>query len=347
MSFDLEALMARTVARAEHGRLLAPPNPWVGSLIVTTDGTTFEGNTQRPGDLHAEKHAIASAGERTDLLRGATLFTTLEPCNHHGRTPPCTEAIIDAGIGRVVIALEDPDPQVAGTGSARLREAGIDVVIGPGAELAEAQLAPYLHHRRTGRPYVVLKLAGTLDGRTAAPDGTSQWITGEEARLDAHRLRAESDAILVGAGTVRADDPALTVRNVLASDGQPPRPPLRVVLGSEESVPAEAKIRPCREMSGDLDHVLEELGADGVVQLMIEGGAGVAGSFHRAGLVDRHVLYLAPALMGGDDGLPLFSGPGAVTIGDVFRSKIDRLVKLGNDVRIDLVRSDQVRREEA
>ncbi|MEM7341761.1 MAG: bifunctional diaminohydroxyphosphoribosylaminopyrimidine deaminase/5-amino-6-(5-phosphoribosylamino)uracil reductase RibD [Actinomycetota bacterium] len=322
--------MARTVARAEHSRILAPPNPWVGALVVAADGTTFEGSTRRPGGRHAEREALAKAGERA---QGATIYSTLEPCNHTGRTGPCAEAIIDAGIARVVVAILDPDPQVAGTGVDRLRDAGIEVTVGPGADAAEAQLAPYLHHRRTGRPFVVLKLASTLDGRTAAADGTSQWITGPEARRDAHRIRAESDAILVGAGTVRADDPRLTVRDVLASDGEPPREPLRVVLGR---APEGAAIHPCREMSGPLSTVLDELGADGVVQLMIEGGATVAGAFHREGLVDRYVVYLAPALMGGDDGTPVLAGAGAGSMNELARLKLDRSVKLGNDLRVDL-----------
>lgn len=327
---DDEALMARAVARAEHARLLAPPNPWVGSLVVATDGTTFEGATRRPGGNHAEREVLARAGARA---RGGTLYVTLEPCSHHGRTPPCVDAVIEAAPARVVVAITDPDPRVAGDGIAALRAAGIEVTVGPGAERVESQLAPYLTQRRTGRPLVVLKLAATLDGRTAAADGTSQWITGDEARLDAHRVRAESDAILVGAGTVRADDPRLTVRDVVASDGELPREPLRVVLGR---APAGAAVNPCLELDGELGAVLDELGRRDVLQVMIEGGATVAGAFHREGLVDRYVLYLAPALMGGQDGTPLLSGPGATTIGDLRRLQLDHLVKLGDDLRIDL-----------
>lgn len=330
---DDVALMERAVARAEHSRLLAPPNPWVGAIVVAADGTSYEGATQRPGGNHAETEVIAKAGHRAE---GATLYVTLEPCAHHGRTPPCADAVIAAGIERVVIGVEDPDPRVGGSGTARLRAAGIETVVGPGADLVERQLAPYLTHRRTGRPYVVLKLAGTLDGRTAARDGSSRWITGEEARHDAHRVRAESDAILVGAGTVRADDPKLTVRGVTAPDGAPVREPLRVVLGAAGS---SAAVQPCRSFSGDLGPILDELGADGIVQLMVEGGATVAGAFHREGLVDRYVLYLAPALMGGADGVPLLAGDGAATIGDLARLQLDRTVKLGDDLRIDLAPS--------
>ncbi|MEM8923661.1 MAG: bifunctional diaminohydroxyphosphoribosylaminopyrimidine deaminase/5-amino-6-(5-phosphoribosylamino)uracil reductase RibD [Actinomycetota bacterium] len=328
---DDEALMARAVARAAHSRILSPPNPWVGALIVTPDGVSFEGSTRRPGGMHAEVHALSRAGE---AARGATMYVTLEPCAHQGRTGPCADAVIAAGLARVVVAVLDPDPKVAGTGVERMRAAGIDVTVGVGAEAVEAQLGPYLHQRRTGRPYVVLKLAATMDGRTGAADRTSQWITGPEARQDAHRIRAESDAILVGAGTVRADDPRLTVRGVLAPDGAPPRQPERVVLGA---APDGAAIHPCRQFSGEPEELLDALGADGVVQVMVEGGATVANDLHRRGLVDRYVLYLAPALMGGDDGVPLLSGPGAATIGDLTRLQLDQVVKLGDDLRIDLL----------
>lgn len=323
--------MARAVARAAHSRLLAPPNPWVGAVLLAADGTTFEGSTRRPGGNHAEREVLDRAGPRAV---GATLYVTLEPCSHQGRTPPCVDAIVQAGVARVVVGVRDPDPRVGGRGVATLREAGLEVIVGPGAEAVEDQLGPYLKHRRTGRPYVVLKLASTFDGRTAAADGTSQWITGPEARQDAHRLRAESDAVLVGAGTARADDPRLTVRGVVAPDGLAPREPLRVVLGRAEP---DAAMRPCLELAGDLADVLDELGRRDVAQLLVEGGPRVAGAFHRAGVVDRYVLYLAPALMGGDDGAPVLAGPGAAGIGDMARLRVDRLVKLGDDLRIDLV----------
>ena len=263
-----------------------------------------------------------------DGARGATLVTTLEPCSHHGRTPPCVDGIVEAGIARVVIGIEDPDPLVAGQGIAALRAAGIDVTLGVEADAVADQLAPYLVHRRTGRPYVVLKLAATVDGRIAAPDGTSQWITGPEARADSHQLRAESQAILVGAGTVRADDPSLTVRHVAGPD------PLRVVLGR---APSGAKVHPCLERRGDLGAVLDELGGRGVLQLLVEGGATVAHAFHAAALVDRYVVYLAPAVFGGDDALALFRGPAAGTIDELPRGRFVSVCRLGADVRLDLV----------
>ncbi|MFN2609200.1 MAG: bifunctional diaminohydroxyphosphoribosylaminopyrimidine deaminase/5-amino-6-(5-phosphoribosylamino)uracil reductase RibD [Acidimicrobiales bacterium] len=318
---DLHA-MHRAMAVAAGVRASTSPNPWVG-CVVEPGG--FTGATSPPGGPHAEVTALAAAGR---AARGATLFTTLEPCAHHGRTPPCVDAILAAGVSRVVVGVEDPDPSVRGAGTAALRAAGVEVTVGVAEGEVREQLAPYLKHRATGRPWVVLKLAATLDGRTAAPDGSSRWITGPEARTDAHRLRAESDAVVVGAGTVRADDPALDVRHVAG------RPPLRVVLGR---APEGARLRPALELSGDLGDVVDELGSRGVLQALVEGGPTVAGAFHRAGLVDRYVLYLAPALLGGDDGRPILAGPGAATMPDVWRGRIEAVTRLGPDLRVDLV----------
>jgi diaminohydroxyphosphoribosylaminopyrimidine deaminase / 5-amino-6-(5-phosphoribosylamino)uracil reductase len=330
--------MRRALAQAATVRSTTAPNPWVGSVVVPPDSaadarTVFAGATAPPGGPHAEVRALAAAGESA---RGATLYVTLEPCAHHGRTPPCTDAIIAAGVARVVVGIEDPDEQVAGRGIAALRAAGIDVTVGVASEEVAEQLAPYRKHRTTGQPWVVLKMAASLDGRTAAPDGTSRWITGEAARRDVHRLRAQSDAVLVGAGTVRVDDPELTVRLDEGEDrldGQERSQPLRVVLGQ---APADAKVRPALELDGDLGDVLTELGRRGVLQLLVEGGAGVAHDFHAAGLVDRYVLYLAPVLFGGDDGRPIFAGPGAGTIGDVWKGRIVSIEQLGDDLRVEV-----------
>jgi len=322
---DITAMMA-ALAAAAGVRATTSPNPWVGAAVVSADGELISvGATERPGGRHAEIVALDAAA---DAASGATLVCTLEPCSHHGRTPPCTDAIIAAGVRRVVVAIIDPDPKVAGTGIDALRQAGIEVEVGILAAEAEAQLAPYLHHRVTGRPYVLCKLAMSTDAGIAAPDGTSQWITGDEARRDAHSLRAESDAVLVGAGTVRADDPALTVRHVDGDD------PLRVVLGA---APAGAKVHPCLEWTGELGDLLDELGGRGVVQLMVEGGANVVGSFHAAGLVDRYVLYLAPALFGGSDAKAALGGATAATIADIWRGRFDSIERVGDDLRIELI----------
>ena len=319
--------MLRAVELAAGVRTATSPNPWVGCVLVTATGQDFEGATHPPGGPHAEAVALAAATAAGADTRGATVYVTLEPCSHHGRTPPCADALVDAGVARVVVGLRDPDPQVDGRGVARLREAGVEITEGVAADVVADQLAPFVTHRTTGRPRVVLKLAASLDGRTAAPDGSSRWITGEAARADAHRLRAESDAVLVGAGTVRADDPSLTVRHVEGPD------PLRVVLGT---APPGARVRPCLEVSGDLSGILDDLGARGVLQVLVEGGATVAGAFHRAGLVDAYVLYLAPALFGGDDARGLFAGPGAATMAGVWRGRIARVTALGDDIRVDL-----------
>ncbi len=330
MSTDEKAMgRARELAAGVRGT--TSPNPWVGCLI---EPGGFEGATQPPGGPHAEAIALAAAGR---AARGATLFTTLEPCAHQGRTPPCVDAIVAAGIRRVVVGVSDPDPQVSGAGVRALREAGIEVATGVGAAEVTDQLAPYLKHRTTGRPWVVVKLAVTLDGRTAAPDGSSRWITGPEARADVHRLRSDSDAVLVGAGTVRADDPELTARvGPEPAEGNVPTSiphPLRIVLGK---VSSEARVQPAIELGGDLGDVLDDLGRRGVLQVLVEGGATVAGAFHRAGLVDRYVLYLAPALLGGDDGRPVFSGAGAATMVDAWRGRIAEVRQLGGDLRIDV-----------
>lgn len=315
--------MEHAISAGATARTLTAPNPWVGAAVQTADGDVYTGATDQPGGPHAEVNAISKAGD----VRGAVLATTLEPCSHTGRTGPCTEAIIDAGISRVIVGVVDPDKKVAGTGIARLRQAGIDVDVGVLADKVTIQLAAYLHHRRTGRPFVMVKVAMTADGRTAAPDGSSQWITSEAARIDSHHLRAESQAILVGAGTVRSDDPTLTTRFV---DGPSPR---RVVLGSAAK---GAKVHPCLEWRGDLGDLLDQLGDDGVLQLMVEGGSSTIAQFHAEGLIDRFVLYMTPAMFGGDDGSPVFVGAGAPTIADLRRGRFLDVQMIGDDIRLDI-----------
>lgn len=288
-----EALMRRAMHMADTARMRARPNPWVGAVVVCASGAMFDGATQEPGQAHAEIEAMNAARAAGESLTGATLYTTLEPCSHTGRTGPCARAIIDAGITHVVAAIADPDEKVSGNGFAMLRAAGVNVTIGVCADDVTQQLAAYLHHRRTGRPFVMLKMATTLDARTSIPRGP-RWITGDEARVRVHQLRAESDAILVGAGTVRADNPELTVRHV---DGPSPR---RVVLTSSP-LPPDAAVHPCMQWSGDIDDLLDDLGRDGVLQLMVEGGPTVATAFHERGLIDRYVFHIAPVIAGSDD----------------------------------------------
>jgi diaminohydroxyphosphoribosylaminopyrimidine deaminase / 5-amino-6-(5-phosphoribosylamino)uracil reductase len=316
--------VARAEARAVRRR--TSPNPAVGAVVLSRHGAPFLGATEPPGGRHAEVVALDEAGS---LAEGGTLYVTLEPCSHVGRTAPCTEAIVAAGIERVVVAIEDPDPHVAGSGLSRLREAGIAVELGVGAGEVAEDLCAYLHHRRTGRPLVVLKLAATLDGRTAAADGTSKWITSEAARLDAHELRADVDAIVVGAGTVRADDPELRAR----LDPPAERQPRRLVLGA---IPPGARVEPAESVGGDLGALLDRLGADGVLSLLVEGGADVAHRFVAAQLVDRVVLYLAPALMGGDDGRPVLAGPGAAGIEAIGRGRFLSVRTVGDDLRLEV-----------
>ena len=318
-----ETFMRQAIAAATTARHRTSPNPWVGCVLVAADGSVVAGATEPPGGRHAERVALDAAAAAGIDTVGATAYVTLEPCSHHGRTPPCADALVAAGITRVVVAVTDPDPRVSGNGLGRLRAAGIDVTAEVLADEVSEQLAPYLHHRRTGRPFVVLKVGATLDGRIAAADGTSQWITGIEARTAAHQLRADSDAIVVGAGTVRADDPSLTTRLV---DGPSPR---RIVLGR---APAKAKVHPCTEYCGPLPDLLDRLGTEGVLQLMVEGGATVAAAFHRDGLVDRYVLHLAPAVMG--DGASAWPGVTTPSIDRLWRGRTRAVRQLGDDVEI-------------
>ncbi len=294
----------------ERAELLAQrsnphPNPRVGAVVITAAGETVgEGHHVELGQPHAEVLALAAAGERA---RGATLVVTLEPCNHQGRTPPCTEAILAAGLSGVLVGAVDPDQRVRGSGIDRLRAGGIEVeVIDP--PLISVDPA-YFHHRRTGRPFVTLKLAATLDGQAAAADGSSRWITGEAARADAHRLRAEVDGVVVGSGTVRIDDPRLDVR-LAGYTGRQPRP---IVIAGSQPLPQSAHlwdrdpliIRPAEGGRVDLAIALGEMGEAGLLSVLVEGGPTLAGAFLASGLVDRGVLYLAGKLAGGV-GRPLF-----------------------------------------
>jgi diaminohydroxyphosphoribosylaminopyrimidine deaminase/5-amino-6-(5-phosphoribosylamino)uracil reductase len=328
---DLQ-MMERAIENGNSARLISSPNPWVGAALLSQNGSIFDGATRPVGYEHAEVTCLSAAAESA---KGGTLYTTLEPCSHTGNTPPCTDAIIAAGVSKVVVGLIDPDRNVDGKGIAALRSAGIEVSTGIKKEEIEEQLVPYLHHRRTGRPYVVVKVAATLDGRIAAPDGTSQWITSPLTRAEGHRLRAYSDAVCVGAGTVREDNPRLTVRDWSpAFGGEDLSNPLRVVLGE---IPPNALIHPCIKMEGDIEGILIELGKRGILQLLVEGGANTIHRFHKARMVNRYEIFLAPAFTGGNDSFPMFSGLGITTVKDLWRGEITNLSQIGDDIHVTIV----------
>lgn len=341
---DWSGPMRRAIDLANGQR--THPNPTVGCVIVADGRVVGEGWHAGPGADHAEVVALRAAG---DAARGATAVVSLEPCSHHGRTPPCVDALLGAGVARVVVGATDPDPRVAGAGVRALRAAGIEVMEGVLVDEAEAVDPAYFHHRRTGRPLVTLKLAATLDGSTAAADGSSQWITGPDARADAHRLRAAHDAVMVGAGTVRGDDPTLDVR-LDGYDGSQPRP---VVVTGAGPLPPEAKVlgrKPLvvgpRPIPGwpepvvvagtagrsDPAAVLAAVADAGLLSVLVEGGPSLAGSLWDAGLVDRVVLYLG-ALVGGGPGRPVLAGR-FPTIDAATPVQVVEVRTIGPDVRI-------------
>ena len=353
--------MRRALELAALGRGLVSPNPMVGAVIVRDGIVVGEGWHEGPGTPHAEVHALAAAGDRA---RGATLYCTLEPCDHVGRTPPCTRAIVDAGLVRAVVAASDPNPLVDGTGFERLRASGIEVETGVLEEASRRLNAAFERHVVTGSPFVTLKTAASLDGKTAARDRSSKWITGIAARDDVQRLRAEADAIVVGAGTVIDDDPALMVRDPSYRG----RPPLRVVVDASGRVPADARIfdaaaptfvattaragrgavEAWAETGADvvsfdqdetggvsLPELLAHLGKRDVQGVLLEGGATLAWSFVREGLVDRVVLYLAPKLVGGAQAPGVLMGEGFAPIGGAAALRIESVERVGDDLRVE------------
>ncbi|MDN5914032.1 MAG: bifunctional diaminohydroxyphosphoribosylaminopyrimidine deaminase/5-amino-6-(5-phosphoribosylamino)uracil reductase RibD [Pseudonocardia sp.] len=312
-----------------HGR--TSPNPSVGCVVLDAAGEIAGvGATAAPGGPHAEVAALREAGDRA---AGGTAVLTLEPCTHHGRTPPCTDALLEAGVAAVHIALRDPNPTAAGGGE-QLRAAGVAVTLGTLArEVAAGPLRGWLHRQRTGRPHVTWKLAATLDGRVAAADGSSRWITGESAREGVHALRARMDAIVAGTGTVLADDPALTARRPDGSLAE--HQPLRVVVGHRD-VPAGAALAAADVLhvrTHDPDVVLDTLASRDVVDVMLEGGPSLAGAFVAAGRVDRVLAYLAPALLG--SGNTALGDAGVGTIADIVRLHVDEVHRVGVDVLVD------------
>jgi diaminohydroxyphosphoribosylaminopyrimidine deaminase/5-amino-6-(5-phosphoribosylamino)uracil reductase len=329
--------MQQALDLAEKGRGWTSPNPMVGAVVVKDGRVVGRGYHQRAGGPHAEVNAIDDAGERA---RGATIYVTLEPCNHVGRTPPCTRKILDAGIRRVVVAMTDPNPGVRGGGNGYLRNRGIDVTTGICEKESRALNENFVTWVTTGRPFVIVKCAATLDGRIATRTGDSRWVTGPASRRFVHRLRHAVDGIMVGVDTVKKDDPGLTTR----LDGQTGSDPTRIILDTHLSIPLDAKMldqasdaqtwvvcgtdapadrRTALEGAGarvvdasiksgriDLEALMDRLGAMGITSLLIEGGGTVIGSAFAARIVDKICFFYAPKILGGDDGVPICRGAG-------------------------------------
>jgi diaminohydroxyphosphoribosylaminopyrimidine deaminase/5-amino-6-(5-phosphoribosylamino)uracil reductase len=351
--------MGRALRLARRGIYTTDPNPRVGCVIVAEGGTIAgEGWHMRAGEPHAEVHALQAAGARA---RGATAYVTLEPCVHTGRTPPCTDALRAAGIARVVCAMEDPNPQVAGQGIDSLRAGGIDVSCGLFAAEARSLNRGFVSRMERGRPWVAVKLAVSLDGRTALANGESKWITGEHARADVHRLRAASSAVLSGVGTVLADNPQLTAR---CSDVPEFLPPLRVIADTQLRTPADAALfqgggsvriyhgadRPsavaalqaagadlksCESGGGKicLSAMLEDLAESGINSVLVEAGARLNGALLAAGLVDEVIVYQAAMVMG-EGARGMFSLPSVESMADTPRFELAAVRRLGADLRL-------------
>jgi diaminohydroxyphosphoribosylaminopyrimidine deaminase / 5-amino-6-(5-phosphoribosylamino)uracil reductase len=356
-----DAYMRRALDLAERGRGVVSPNPLVGAVVVAGDELVGEGWHRGPGRPHAEIVALEAAGDRA---RGATLFVTLEPCTHYGRTPPCAPRVIEAGVARVVVAAGDPSPLVDGRGMSQLREAGVEVTTGVLEPEALRQNEAFLTHLRTGRPFVTIKMAASLDGRVAARDGSSRWISGPASRAEVHRMRGGADALMVGAGTAFRDDPALTVRD---PDYSGP-PPLRVVVDGRGIVPethrlftdgaaptmvvttegAPGERRTAWAAAGaevlvlddagsslvPLGTLFDELGKRDVQQVQVEGGPALAWELVRSGLAHRLILYVAPILLGGRDAPGILMGDGTASIQESLPVRIVSVDRVGDDVRM-------------
>jgi diaminohydroxyphosphoribosylaminopyrimidine deaminase / 5-amino-6-(5-phosphoribosylamino)uracil reductase len=357
-----QAHMYRALQLAERGLGRVSPNPMVGAVVVAPDGTVVgEGWHEGPGTAHAEVMALAAAG---DLARGGTVIVTLEPCDHVGRTPPCTDALIESGVRKVVAAMADPNPIVNGSGFAHLREAGIEVEVGVEAARAAELNRAFVRHATTGLAFVTLKMASSLDGKSAAADGTSRWISGPAARADVQRLRAWADAVVIGSGTALADDPSLTLRDPDLADA---RQPLRVVADSTGRVAptgrlfdgsaatviattdrapvdrvraweeAGADVMVCDRGSDDrvsLSSLVRDLGKRDVQGILIEGGASLAWGAVREAVIDDVVLYLAPKLVGGVAAPSVVGGSGFAPIGQALELDLSSAERLGPDLKV-------------
>jgi diaminohydroxyphosphoribosylaminopyrimidine deaminase / 5-amino-6-(5-phosphoribosylamino)uracil reductase len=350
--------MALDLAASAKGR--TNPNPVVGAILVKDGVIVGSGLHRRAGEPHAEVHAFRMAGEHAE---GATLYVTLEPCSHFGKTPPCANLVKESKVARVVVAVQDPNPQVAGRGIGILREAGIEVEVGVLEKEARLLNERFVHNMVNRTPFVISKVAMTLDGKIAAYNGHSKWITGEESRHNVHLLRNEVDAILVGIGTVKADDPMLTTR--LETGG---KNPIRIVLDTTLRMPMEAKITDCSEAktwivtaeendvaekikaleekgvefiyvpvtdSGlDLSVLMNKLYEKGVTDLLVEGGSEINGSFLRAGLINKFSIYVAPKILGGRDSLTPFTGDNVESMDEALDVTIHSVENFGEDLLI-------------
>lgn len=354
--------MAHALRLARRGAGLVSPNPMVGAVIVKNGRVVAEGWHRACGADHAEVDALKRAGPDA---AGADVYVNLEPCCHHGRTPPCAEALIAAGVRRVVVAMIDPNPLVSGRGVRMLEDAGIDVAVGVGERAARALNAPFAKWIVEGRPLVTLKMAATMDGRTADRDGVARWISSPVSRRAVHRMRAEADAVLVGEGTLRLDDPMLLpvgvragkapLRVVASGAGRPPadarlfasvaRGPVVVAVPAGERTPEAAvlagrgvELLPVAPAAGGLDTaaLVDALGRRGVTSVLCEGGAGLAASLLRAGRIDRIVLFLAPRLLGDPEAHPLVGDLGRLRLEDAMGFRVVRVGRSGPDVRVDL-----------
>lgn len=320
--------MQRALTLASHGPI-ADPNPRVGAVIVRAGAEVGAGHHAGAGTPHAEVMALRAAGEQA---LGATAYVTLEPCRHVGRTPACTQALLEAGIARVVYAAADPGPQ-SGGGATELADAGLEVLGGVLADEAAALNEAWESAVRLGRPKVTWKIAGTLDGRLAAADGSSAWITSPQARADGHQLRSQVGAIMVGTGTALIDDPQLTARDAVGEALE--QQPLRVVVGHRD-LPSQSNLQRApgylAVRSHDPHEVLAQLHTREIRHVLLEGGPGLAGAFWECGLVDEVVAYLAPALLGA--GQPIIADLGIGTIADIARLEFTDVSRVGPDVRL-------------
>jgi diaminohydroxyphosphoribosylaminopyrimidine deaminase / 5-amino-6-(5-phosphoribosylamino)uracil reductase len=355
--------MKQALDLAENGRGFTSPNPMVGAVVVKDGRIIGRGWHQKAGGPHAEVHAIDDAGPEAE---GATLYVTLEPCNHHGRTPPCTKKILAAGIRRVVVAMDDPNPHVAGGGAEFLRQQGITVISGVCENDARRLNEFFITHVRKRRPFVILKTAATLDGRIATRTGDSRWVTGERARAHVHEIRHAVDAIMVGVNTILTDDPSLTTRREGDKPGVNPR---RFILDTRLSVPDNAKVlrippasdtvivtgdsgasekrrkladtgveimeAACTGNRIDLAALMPRLAERGITSLLIEGGARVAASALVAGIVDKVCFFYAPKILGGDDGVPMCSGPGPERMDQCLRLRDIVVRRFDEDIMIE------------